>query len=435
MNALLKTVGSAGSGAADPGRPEPRAGVPPPPRRIRVAQIITGLELGGGGAVVSTIGRALDRTRFEMDVYCVNEGGDMQPELERLGYRVVWLEGAWDYRRRLMPYSVRQILRLASMLRASQCDVVHTHIFPADVIGRVAGRLAGVPVMVKSLHNMGQWKTSRHIAVDRFLGRWTGAAICCSAFQLEVASAQERMRPGVGVLINNGVALHRFDVPRSPALARQLGLDPERPVVGTVGRMVEAKGHKYLVEAIPQVLARRPDAQFLFVGDGQLRTILWEQLPASARPNVCFAGARPDIPELMALMDVFVFPSVSEAFGIALIEAMATGLPVVASDIRPLRDIVVPGETGVLVPAHSSAPLAQALMTMLENPAQRAAYGASGRRRVEAHYTDEQMVRATEDVYVRLLDEKAPARRAHTSGLAPGGTSVAVPHETGEAKS
>ena len=132
-----------------------------PSRRIRVAQIITGLELGGGGAVVSTIGRALDRTRFEMDVYCVNEGGDMQPELERLGYRVVWLEGAWDYRRRLTPYSVRQILRLAGMLRASQYDVVHTHIFPADVIGRVAARLAGVPVMVKSLHNMGQWKTMR----------------------------------------------------------------------------------------------------------------------------------------------------------------------------------------------------------------------------------------------------------------------------------
>jgi glycosyltransferase involved in cell wall biosynthesis len=405
-----------------------------PSRRIRVAQIITGLELGGGGAVVSTIGRALDRTRFEMDVYCINEGGDMQPELERLGYRVVWLEGAWDYRRRLMPYSVRQILRLAGMLRASQYDVVHTHIFPADVIGRVAARLAGVPVMVKSLHNMGQWKTTRHIVTDRFLGRWTGAVICCSAFQLDVASAQERMRPGVGVVINNGVALHRFDVPRSAALARELGLDPQRPVVGTVGRMVEAKGHRYFVEAIPQVLARRPDAQFLFVGDGQLRKTLWDQLPASARPNVCFAGARADIPELMALMDVFVFPSISEAFGIALIEAMASRLPVVASDIRPLRDIVVPGETGLLVPAHSSGPLADAIISLLENP-ERERFGACGRRRVESHYTDEQMVRATEDIYVRLLAAKASARRAHTSELASGATSVAVPPETGQAKS
>jgi glycosyltransferase involved in cell wall biosynthesis len=405
-----------------------------PSRRIRVAQIITGLELGGGGAVVSTIGRALDRTRFEMDVYCINEGGDMQPELERLGYRVVWLEGAWDYRRRLMPYSVRQTLRLAGMLRASQYDVVHTHIFPADVIGRVAARLAGVPVMVKSLHNMGQWKTTRHIVTDRFLGRWTGAVICCSAFQLDVASAQERMRPGVGVVINNGVALHRFDVPRSAALARELGLDPQRPVVGPVGRMVEAKGHRYFVEAIPQVLARRPDAQFLFVGDGQLRKTLWDQLPAAARSKVCFAGARSDVPELMAMMDVFVFPSISEAFGIALIEAMASRLPVVASDIRPLRDIVVAGETGLLVPAHSSGPLADAIISLLENP-ERESFGARGRRRVESHYTDEQMVRATEDIYVRLLAAKASARRAHTSELAPGATSVAVPPETGQAKS
>lgn len=382
-----------------------------------------------------TIGRALDRTRFEMDVYCINEGGDMQPELERLGYRVVWLEGAWDYRRRLMPYSVRQTLRLASMLRAARYDVVHTHIFPADVIGRVAGRLAGVPVMVKSLHNMGQWKTNRHILIDRFLGRWTGAVICCSAYQLEVASAQERLRPGVGVLINNGVALHRFDVPRSPALARDLGLDPERPIVGTVGRMVEAKGHKYLVEAIPQVLARRPDVQFLFVGDGPLRSTLWEQLPVSARRSVCFAGARHDIPELMALMHVFVFPSISEGFPIAPLEAMAARVPVVASDIRPLRDIVVPGETGVLVPAHASGPLSEALVTMLEDRAQRAAYGARGRRRVEAHFTDEQMVRATEALYVRLLAAKLAARRARTSELVHGGAGVAVPPGTGEAKS
>ena len=358
----------------------------------------------------------------------------MQPELERLGYRVVWLEGAWDYRRRLMPYSVRQILRLAGMLRASQYDVVHTHIFPADVIGRVAARLAGVPVMVKSLHNMGQWKTTRHIVTDRFLGRWTDAVICCSAFQLDVASAQERMRPGVGVVVNHGVALHRFDVPRSAALARELGLDPQRPVVGTVGRMVEAKGHRYFVEAIPQVLARRPDAQFLFVGDGQLRNTLWDQLPAAARPNVCFAGARSDIPEVMALMDVFVFPSISEAFGIALIEAMASRLPVVASDMRPLSDIVVPGETGLLVPAHRSGPLADAVISLLENP-ERESFGARGRRRVELHYTDEQMVRATEDIYVRLLAAKASARRAHTSELVPSGTSVAVPPETGQAKS
>jgi glycosyltransferase involved in cell wall biosynthesis len=236
------------------------------------------------------------------------------------------------------------------------------------------------------------------------------------------------------VVINNGVALHRFDVPRSAALARELGLDPQRLVVGTVGRMVEAKGHRYFVEAIPQVLARRPDAQFLFVGDGQLRKTLWDQLPAAARPNVCFAGARADIPELMALMDVFVFPSISEAFGIALIEAMASRLPVVASDIRPLRDIVVPGETGLLVPAHSSGPLADAIISLLENP-ERERFGACGRRRVESHYTDEQMVRATEDIYVRLLAAKASARRAHTSELAPGGTSVAVPPETGQAKS
>jgi glycosyltransferase involved in cell wall biosynthesis len=113
---------------------------------------------------------------------------------------------------------------------------------------------------------------------------------------------------------------------------------------------------------------------------------------------------------------------------------MASRWPAVASDIRPLSDIVVAGETGLLVPARSSGPLGDAIISLLENP-ERESFGARGRRRVESHYTDEQMVRATEDIYVRLLAAKASARRAHTSELASGATSVAVPPETGQAKS
>jgi glycosyltransferase involved in cell wall biosynthesis len=394
----FELVKGSGPGSAAAGRHQSR--------RLRVAHVITGLELGGGGAVVLTIARALDRARFDMDVFCIHEGGDLEAELRELGVRVVLLEGAWDYRRRFLQYSPRQTVRLASMLREGRYDIVHTHIFQADAIGRIAARMAGTPAIVKSLHNMGAWKRRRHILADRMLNRWTDAVICCSAFQSEVAIVQEHLGLGDAVVINNGVDVRRFESKADPRIAASLGLDPGRPIVGTVGRMIEAKGHEYLIDAVSQVRARRPDAQFLFVGDGGLREMLWQRLPEEARPHVCFAGARPDIPELLALMSIFAFPSVSEGFPIAPLEAMASRLPVVSSDIRPLRDIVVDGETGFLVPERDSEALARAITTLLENPIQRAAFGAKARRRVETQFSDVQMVRATERLYERILVEK-----------------------------
>lgn len=396
-----------------------------------MAHVITGLELGGGGQVVVTIARALDRSRFEMDVYCIHEGGDMAADLRALGCRVVLLEGAWDYRRRFLPYSPRQILRLASLLREARYDVVHTHIFQADLMGRVAARLAGVPVVVKSLHNMGAWKRRGHLITDRFLRRWTDAVICCSDYQREVATVQEHLRAGDAVVINNGVDPRRFQVARDADLARELRLDLDRPIVGTVGRMIDAKGHQHLIQAIPSVLVKRPDTQFLFVGDGPLREGLWAQLPSWAQSQVRFAGARPEIPQLLALMTVFAFPSISEGFPIAPLEAMASGLPVVASDIRPLRDIVVSGETGYVVPVRDSDALARAILMLVMDPALHRTFSDKARERVHAHFSAAQMVRATERVYERLLDQRQKAR-GHQGLRAQPSTR---PQETGELKS
>jgi glycosyltransferase involved in cell wall biosynthesis len=393
--------------------------VRPAARRLRVAHIITGLELGGGGAVVLTIARALDRRRFDMDVFCILEGGAGEEELRQLGCGVTILERAWDYRK-FISYSPSKMLKLAGMLRDGKYDVVHTHLFPADAIGRVAARVAGIPVVVKSLHNMGRWKKRQHVLADRMLNRWTDKVICCSDFQRETAEAQEGFAPDQAITIHHGVRMARF-TPRidRTALMSSLGLRPDRLTVGTVGRPIPEKGHTYLVDAMPEILRQHPDTQFLIVGDGALRASLEARVAESSfGDRVTFVGARPDIPEMMALMDVFVFPSVSEGFGIAVIEAMATHLPVVSSNIRPLSEIVMDGETGFAVPPHDGAAIAIAVNRLLASAELRARFGAAGFARVERQFTDRHMVGAHEDLYVDLY-HSSMARRGQIADPLP----------------
>jgi glycosyltransferase involved in cell wall biosynthesis len=384
--------------------------------KLRVAHVITGLELGGGGAVIRTIAGALDRTRFDMDLFCIHEGGAYEDDLRRLQVGVTVLDGAWDYRRRLLAYSPSKTLQLSIMLRDGNYDIVHTHLFPADVLGRIAARWAGIPIIVRSLHNMGGWRTRRHEMTDRFLARWTDRVICCSEFQREIASAQEHLAPEMSVTIHHGVQLSRF----SPAIDRhslmaELGLRADRRTVGTVGRTIPEKGHMFLVDAIPAIVQRHPDVQFLIVGDGAQRPALAARLQASGHlDRVSFAGARPDIPEMLALMDVFVFPSLTEGFGIAVIEAMASQLPVVASDIRPLTEIVVDGVTGLLVAPQRASDISERVNDLLDSAELCRALGSAGRRRVEQHFTDSIMVRAHEKLYLELYTTAA-ARRARTA--------------------
>jgi len=383
--------------------------------KIRIAQVITGLVFGGGGQVMWTIARKIDRAQFDMDIYCVIGGGQLAADIERMGFKVKILEGAYDHRR-LFPYSVSKTLELARDLRRGQYNIVHTHLYQADVIGRVAAALAGVPKVVKSLHNMGAWKTGLHRIVDRILSGRTEKVICCSAYQREAAIRQEGLSEDEVVTIYHGVDLSRFE-PRGDraAFAKTVGLDPALRTVGTVGRMIDVKGQIHFLEAIPAVLAQHPHTQFVIVGDGPLRERLFDAVKDTPyRDRVSFLGLRGDIPELLGLMDVFVFPSLSEGLGIAVLEAMAARLPVVASDIRPLSELVIPGQTGFLVKPRDHDELAGAVNRLLADEPLRNGMGNRGRERVSQHFTDTKMVKDTEDLYRALYHQST--RQVAVSG-------------------
>ncbi|MGE3512713.1 MAG: glycosyltransferase, partial [Vicinamibacterales bacterium] len=242
----------------------------------------------------------------------------------------------------------------------------------------------------------------------------------CSDYQREVATAQEGFRAEQAVTITHGVHLPRF-APRvdRAACRRSLGLKADGVVIGTIGRPIEEKGHTHLIDAATTVLERHPEAEFLIVGEGQLRAALEAQAArAGLGDRVHFTGARSDVPELLSIMDVFAFPSISEGFGIAVLEAMASRLPVIASDIRPLADIIEDSVTGLLVPAGDGAALARAVTRVLDDADLRFQLAARGRALVERQYTDRHMVGAHEELYLALTRQALTGRTGTGSATA-----------------
>lgn len=375
-------------------------------RKVRIAQVITGLPLGGGGQVIWTISRKLDKARFDMDIFCVIEGGDLVFDIERMGFKVKIMAGTYDHKR-FFPYSITKILRLSDELKKGQYDIVHTHLYQADVIGRVAAILAGIPRIVKSLHNMGMWKTTKHLIVDRLLLRRTAKVICCSNYQKEVVVKQESLPETKVETIYHGVDLERFKLLNDRhSYAKTVRLNAELLTIGTVGRMINSKGQIHFLNAIPAILSEHPHAQFVIIGDGPIRRHLFSAVENTPyREKIHFLGSRSDIPQLLTLMDVFVFPSLSEGLGISVLEAMASGLPVVASNIRPLSEMIIPENTGLLVKTEDPADLAGAVNRLLRDEDLRRDMGNRGRERVKQYFTDEQMVRQIENLYQALYED------------------------------
>lgn len=376
--------------------------------RIRVAQIITGLVLGGGATVMLSIAKNINKSLFHLDFFCVIEGGELLAEIEKNGFSVKILKVFNS--KRIPKYNLFQICRLALLLRRGQYDIVHTHLYKADVSGRLAAIISRTPHIIKTLHNMGIWKSDRQLYVDRLLNFFTDKVICVSDYQRECVEIQEKIPKYKLVTVKNGVDLISFPKPvnRDKYLAT-MGLDPNKLVVGTVGRLIPEKGQIYLLESIPKILEKHPNTQFIIAGDGPLRetlTTFVKDMPF--RDNIYFAGLRGDIPSLLSALDVFVFPSILEAFGIAVIEAMAAKCVVACSAIPQLKEIVTDGLNGLLFEPKDAPSLAGTVNLLLSDRNLRNSLTENAFEMVRGKLTEKHMIETLQQIYVEVINRGAP---------------------------
>jgi glycosyltransferase involved in cell wall biosynthesis len=302
------------------------------------------------------------------------------------------------------------IPRLVRLMRDGRYDIVHTHMFASNLLGRLAAMLAGVPVIVSTVQLIADREAWWEILVDCLLQHRTDTMIASSQ-AVRQSFIQRGIRPAKIAVIYNSVDLARFDVVDREAARRAMrqafGWDEGHLVVGTVARLERIKGLDHLIEAAKTVAEAIPQAGFLVVGDGPQREDLLSRVrQLGLGERFVFAGLRSDIPQILPALDLFVLPSLSEALGIAAIEALASGVPVVASRVGGVPEVVIHGETGLLVPPGDAGQLAQAVSRVAANPAEARRWADCGRKRVRLMFDVNRLAGAQAGLYQHFLERK-----------------------------
>jgi glycosyltransferase involved in cell wall biosynthesis len=369
-------------------------------RTLRVVHLVEGLGTGGLERVVQALVGHADGRRFAVEVLCAVKGGAVAREIEMAGARVRILG--------VSAYGPRGILTAARAIRETEADLVHSHGHFAGVMGRAAAWWTGRAVAVHHLHTVDPTLEPRHLRRERFLLRLTRRVLCCSEAVARHAARDLGAPPGLLAVIPNGI-----DPPppagRDEALDR-LGLKrDDGPIVGCVGGLSRHKGQSVLMQAMGQLEGGPPT--LVLVGDGPDRPGLEsEAATLQGRVRIRFMGERPDARSLLPAFDVLVVPSIErEGFGLAALEGMDAGLPVVASRLGGLPEVVEDGRSGLLVPPGDVRAMALAIARLLASPEERRAMGTEGRRRVESRFRAASMARRVESVYEEVLSERRAA--------------------------
>jgi glycosyltransferase involved in cell wall biosynthesis len=309
---------------------------------------------------------------------------------------------------------LRALFRLARFIRRRSYTIVHTHSSKAGILGRWAAWLAGTPVIVHTVHGWGHHDRQRplvrqlYIALEKLSLRITDRLITVSPRNIE-----KGLRDGIGqpddyVTIRSGIELDRFGHPRVPrkAVRAALGIPGDVPVVGTVTRLSPQKAPLDFVRAAGIVGEEVPNAMFVMVGDGPQRSEV-ERLVTDLglAERLILTGLRRDVPELLGAFDVFALSSLWEGLPRVLLQAMATGLPVVATDVDGNAEIVVDGTCGRLVSAGDPGALAQAMIELVRDPHLAEQMGRTGRERV-GEFGARKMVADLAELYLGLLTQK-----------------------------
>jgi glycosyltransferase involved in cell wall biosynthesis len=366
---------------------------------------------GNGGAQESYTGLLLrlDRSAYEVRALSLSSGSAVQ-RLRRLGLEVEVIDEADD------EAAVRE---LTAYLVRNEIDLLHAHMYRAEVVGARAALAAATAVVMATVHSS-RVRSVEDIATLAALTPVMDRLIVPSASIVAKVRAEGRGGASFSV-IPNGVDLDRFDLPVAAcALRREFGIPGGATLLGVVARLEPEKGHRYLIDAMPAILREAPETWLVIVGEGSLDADLRAQaasLPAPASEHIIFTGRREDVAAITGDLDVAVLPSLREAQGISILEAMARRKPVVASAVGGIPEVLTNGLDGLLVPPADPVALAEACIRLACSPELRTRMGGAGRATVEARFSLDAMVRQIEEIYdeelVRagaLPPERAPAR-------------------------
>ncbi len=371
------------------------------PRKIRICQLITELRPAGAERCVFELARRLDPARFDVRVAALR-GGEVADWLAAAGVpmRVLDVRGKWD---------LFKLAGLVRWLRVERIDLLHTHLFHADLAGRIAAAAAGVPHLVHTVHVAEKRFRPWRFAWARLGARRCERIVCVS----ESVRRQHARRTGLAAerytVIPNGIDTDAYARNESARvrLRREWGVGDDEVLPAFVGRLDVQKGLDVLLAALELLAARGKAARVVFAGRGPQRLLLEQFLHTPAGARCRDLGFVHDVPAVLSAADVLVMPSRWEGWPLAAGEALAAGLPVIATRVDGLRDVV--DETvGLLVPPDDPTALADAIERLCADGALRAALGQAGRRRATQQFAIRAFVEAHERLYEQIAGAIPP---------------------------
>lgn len=364
-------------------------------KKIKLLHLISRIDIGGAERQLLSLVTNLDKEKYDIYVRYFEGKGELKKEFEGGGIQIKKFEfrGFWD---------MSIWLRLYQDMKANRYDVIHTHGFKADLWGAIVGRLTGVPIIISTVHNQEQYLKN---SIVRFIEKWIISPIDDTI--IVVSEGVKRFLIKTGGIpekkikkVYYGINPADIKIDKERDIREELGIDKDAPLIGCIGRLVEQKGHKYLIRAAKRVIEIFPQAKFFIIGRGKLEKNLKKLAQNnSLNSGIIFAGFRTDIYSIIDKLDLIVMPSLWEGLGLVLLEAMALGKPIVATDVGGIPEVVENKKTGILVPAKDPNALAEAIINLLEDYSVAARMGEMGKASVKERFSSVKMVKEIELIY------------------------------------
>lgn len=394
------------------------------PEKIRLLKFTTNFASGGTEKQVLNLIRRLDREKYELFIGCLGCWGDLLEEIksECLDIDEYPIDHLYGYK------TFQQQLKFSRSLARRRIQIVHSYNFYSNVFCVPAARYARVPC-VASIRDLGVYMTPMQCRVQNWICRLADVVLvnaeAIRRWMLDQGFPERKLR-----VIRNGVDFSRFQgMEDRGALRQELGIPRNAPIVLLLSRLDSNKGVDYFIEAAPQIIKRCPDAHFLVVGEGRLfdvnngfqtdvalsKKLQERTLRLGMADRIHFTGMRSDVPDILAMSTVSVLPSFSEGISNTLLESMAAGVAVVATNVGGTPEVIRNGHDGLLIPPGDVRAIADAVSSILVNPLLATQLGVQGRKRVAKSFTYDNMVHQTQEVYTEILKSRKRLTKAEIS--------------------
>lgn len=365
---------------------------------INILYLFVTLPIGGAEEHLLTVLKNLDLTQYNPIVCCIREKGVIGEEIENRGIAIISLNRkskSWDF---------RIVMDILKIIQTKNIQLIHTHLYHANMYGRIAALISKIPAVVTEHNVYPKYKLRRRI-LNWFLAKKSKKIIAVSEMVKKDITVRDWIKPSKIEVIYNGIDIDRFPSAITKEEARQkLGVPTDCFLIGTIGRLTDQKGQIYLINTIGIIKGIIPEIKLLLAGSGPLESDLKSIVSTKGlNEYVKFLGARRDIPDILKAMDVFVFPSLWEGLPMVLLEAMASSLPVVATSVGGITEILRNGINGIIVPPRNEGALVQAIIGLSKDKAKLKLLGEIGKKTVEDKFTASLMVKNLASIYESSL--------------------------------